>query len=67
LIESKLPTTYAGPNIIDLTTEEAELISEIEQLQQSADEKEQYIEDFRNQINTDKNKLKTFDIKDLDN
>jgi DNA repair exonuclease SbcCD ATPase subunit len=65
LIESKLPTTYAGPNIIDLTTEEAELISEIEQLQQSADEKEQYIEDFRNQINTDKNKLKTFDINDL--
>lgn len=65
LIESKYPTTYTGPSITDLKNEETKLIQNIETLQSNSEIKETEIETLTKIIKEDKKKLKTYDIKQL--
>ena len=65
LIESKHATTYSGPSIESLTQEETQLVEAIEQLQTDAEEKETFIETFSKTISDNKKKLKSYDIKTI--
>lgn len=59
LIETKLPTTYTGPDIIELETQETELTEAIETLQTDIETVETKITTYNNDIVTYKTQIKT--------
>jgi hypothetical protein len=61
LIETKLPTTYDGPDIIKLSAHELELTEKIDTLQQSIDESEQTLETLKTDHITAKKEIRSYD------
>ena len=66
LIETKLPTTYNGPDIVELQTQESDLILQIEQLQQNIETSEQQLDDLISDIKNYDTQIKQFDVQHLD-
>ena len=62
LIETKMPTTYTGPDINELQQQENVLISHIESIQTDIETAEQDLETLISEIATLKQQLKEFDI-----
>lgn len=62
LIETKLPTTYDGPNIIELQQQEQELIVMIESIQQNIETAEQNLESLTAEIETYEKHITQFDV-----
>jgi len=62
LIETKLPTTYDGPNIIELQRQERDLIATIESIQQDIETAEQDLEILTAEIETQEEQLTQFDV-----
>jgi len=65
LIETKLPTTYDGPNIIELQRQERDLIATIESIQQDIETAEQDLEILTAEIETQEEQLTQFDVNDI--
>jgi DNA repair exonuclease SbcCD ATPase subunit/DNA repair exonuclease SbcCD nuclease subunit len=65
LIETKLPTTYDGPNIIELQRQERNLIATIESIQQDIETAEQDLETLTAEIETQEEQLTQFDVNDI--
>ena len=65
LIETKLPTTYNGPDIAELKIQESELILQIEQLQQTIEDSEQQLDALTSDIKNFEFQLKQFNIHEL--
>ena len=66
LIESKLPTTYDGPDIDVLTAQENKLTEKIETLQSDIETAEQEIADIKTGISEIKQQVKTqFNLKEI--
>jgi DNA repair exonuclease SbcCD ATPase subunit/DNA repair exonuclease SbcCD nuclease subunit len=59
LIETKLPTTYTGPDVNILEQQETELTEAIETLQQDIETSEQEIFNFKETINANKNQIRS--------
>jgi DNA repair exonuclease SbcCD nuclease subunit len=65
LIETKLPTTYDGPNINELQRQEQDLIATIESIQQDIETAEQALETLTTEIETQEEQLTQFDVDDI--
>ena len=65
LIETKLPTTYDGPNINELQRQERDLIATIESIQQDIETAEQALETLTTEIETQEEQLTQFDVDDI--
>ncbi len=66
LIETKLPTTYAGPNHDELEKQESNLTDAIESLQEQIDTAEEEISELKQSVIDNKNILRTdYNINDL--
>ncbi len=65
LIETKLPTTYDGPNINELKRQEQDLIAIIESIQQDIETAEQALETLTAEIETQEERLTQFDVNDI--
>jgi DNA repair exonuclease SbcCD ATPase subunit len=65
LIETKLPTTYDGPNINELKQQERNLIATIESIQQDIETAEQALETLTAEIETQEEQLIQFDVNDI--
>jgi DNA repair exonuclease SbcCD nuclease subunit len=65
LIETKLPTTYDGPNIDELKRQERDLIATIESIQQDIETAEQALETLTAEIETQEEQLIQFDVNDI--
>ena len=65
LIETKLPTTYDGPNIAELKQQERELVATIESIQQDIETAEQDLEILTAEIETQEEQLEQFDVDDI--
>jgi DNA repair exonuclease SbcCD ATPase subunit/DNA repair exonuclease SbcCD nuclease subunit len=65
LIESKLPTTYNGPGLEDLQSQETELIANIESIHSDIDNYEMDLTTLNNSINSNKQLLNTYDVDSL--
>jgi len=65
LIETKLPTTYDGPNINELQRQERDLIATIESIQQDIETAEQDLETLTAEIETQEEQLTQFDVNDI--
>ncbi len=65
LIETKLPTTYDGPNINELQRQERDLIATIESIQQDIETAEQELETLTVEIETQEEQLTQFDVNDI--
>ena len=61
LIETKLPTTYNGPDVTKLYKQESELIKKIDSLQTDIDQSEQLLEELKTQDSTIKKEIRTYD------
>ena len=61
LIETKLPTTYNGPDIANLRKHENTLTEKIESLQTSIDDSEQTLEDLKTQQTSIKKEIRNYD------
>ena len=61
LIETKLPTTYDGPDITKLRKTESDLTEKIDDLQNNIDQSEQTLEDLKTQHVTIKKEIRTYD------
>jgi len=66
LVESKLPTTYSGPNINVLKREETDLTSKLENLQTEIEEKEQRVDDMHIELETLETDIVGIDIEMID-
>jgi hypothetical protein len=66
LVESKLPTTYSGPNINVLKREETDLTSKLENLQTEIEEKEQRVDDMHVELETLETDIVGVDIEMID-
>jgi DNA repair exonuclease SbcCD ATPase subunit len=62
LVESKLPTTYSGPDINLLKTEESNLTKKIENLQNDIEIKEQYVDTVYSELKNLETNIISFDI-----
>jgi hypothetical protein len=62
LIETKMPTTYTGPDINELKQQENTLIAHVESIQTDIETAEQDLETLIAEISTLKHQLKEFDI-----
>jgi DNA repair exonuclease SbcCD nuclease subunit len=65
LIETKLPTTYDGPNINELQRQEQDLIATIESIQQDIEMAEQDLETLTAEIETHEEQITQFDVNDI--
>jgi DNA repair exonuclease SbcCD ATPase subunit/DNA repair exonuclease SbcCD nuclease subunit len=65
LIETKMPTTYDGPDIQQLKIQEAGLIEQIETIQQEIEIAEQDLDDLNTIIETEEEQITQFDINDI--
>ena len=65
LIESKLPTTYNGPGLEDLQSQETELIANIESIHSDIETYEIDLTTLNNSINSNKQLLNTYDVDSL--
>ena len=65
LIETKLPTTYDGPNIDELQRQEQDLIATIESIQQDIETAEQDLETLTAEIETHEEQITQFDVNDI--
>jgi DNA repair exonuclease SbcCD ATPase subunit len=65
LIETKLPTTYDGPNINELQRQEQDLIATIESIQQDIEMAEQDLETLTAEIKTHEEQITQFDVNDI--
>jgi DNA repair exonuclease SbcCD ATPase subunit len=65
LIETKMPTTYDGPNINALKQQEATLIQQIETIQQDIETAEHDLDVLTDKIETQETQLSEFDINDI--
>jgi DNA repair exonuclease SbcCD ATPase subunit/DNA repair exonuclease SbcCD nuclease subunit len=66
LIETKLPTTYTGPDVTELERVETALTQKITKLQSEIETAETEIENLESVINTNKATLKQYDIKQIE-
>jgi DNA repair exonuclease SbcCD ATPase subunit len=65
LIETKMPTTYNGPDIKELKIQEAGLVEQIETIQRDIETAEQDLDDLNTIIETEEEQLTQFDINDI--
>jgi DNA repair exonuclease SbcCD ATPase subunit/DNA repair exonuclease SbcCD nuclease subunit len=65
LIESKLPTTYNGPGLEDLQSQETELIANIESIHSDIENYELDLNTLNNSIQLNKQLLNTYDVDSL--
>ena len=65
LIETKLPTTYDGPNINELQRQEQDLIATIESIQQDIEMAEQDLETLTAEIETHEEQITQFNVNDI--
>jgi DNA repair exonuclease SbcCD ATPase subunit len=65
LIESKLPTTYNGPGLEDLQSQETELLANIESIHSDIENYEMDLTTLNNSINSNKQLLNTYDVDSL--
>jgi DNA repair exonuclease SbcCD ATPase subunit/predicted phosphodiesterase len=65
LIETKMPTTYDGPDIQQLKIQEAGLVEQIETIQQDIETAEQDLDDLNTIIETEEEQITQFDINDI--
>ena len=65
LIETKLPTTYDGPNINELQRQEQDLVATIESIQQDIETAEQDLETLTAEIETHEDQINQFNVNDI--
>ena len=65
LIETKLPTTYNGPDITKLQKQETNLTEKINELQFDIDQSEQTLEELKTDRDTIKNDIRNYDEPEL--
>jgi DNA repair exonuclease SbcCD ATPase subunit len=65
LIETKMPTTYDGPDIQQLKIQEAALVEQIETIQQDIETAEQDLDDLNTIIETEEAQQTQFDINNI--
>jgi DNA repair exonuclease SbcCD ATPase subunit len=65
LIETKMPTTYEGPDFQQLKIQESALVEQIETIQQDIETSEQDLDDLNTTIETQETQLTQFDINDI--
>jgi DNA repair exonuclease SbcCD ATPase subunit len=65
LIETKMPTTYDGPDFKQLKIQEAALVEQIETIQQEIETAEQDLDDLNTIIETEEAQLTQFDINNI--
>ena len=65
LIETKMPTTYEGPDFQQLKIQESALVEQIETIQQDIETSEQDLDDLNAIIETQETQLTQFDINDI--
>lgn len=65
LIETKMPTTYEGPDFQQLKIQESALVEQIETIQQDIETSEQDLDDLNTIIETQETQLTQFDINDI--
>jgi len=66
LIETKLPTTYDGPNYEELKQQEQDLIEHIESIQTDIETAEQDLEQLLADIHAHKKSLAEFNVEEID-
>jgi DNA repair exonuclease SbcCD ATPase subunit/DNA repair exonuclease SbcCD nuclease subunit len=65
LIETKMPTSYNGPDIEELKQQEQDLIAHIESIQTDIETAEQDLEQLLADIHTHKKQLVEFDVEEI--